>query len=99
MNKASISETKNHLSALLDRVRHGETILIMDRETPIARLEPVVAPGRTEAEGRTARLERAGLLHRGDRAAFKALLASAPPKAQRGGDVLQALLQERADNR
>lgn len=99
MNKATISETKNHLSALLDRVRHGETILIMDRDTPIARLEPVVARGRTDADGRTARLERAGLLRRGDRAALKAVLSTAPPKALRGGDVLDALLRERAENR
>ncbi|OGQ22162.1 MAG: hypothetical protein A2138_18275 [Deltaproteobacteria bacterium RBG_16_71_12] len=99
MNKASISETKNRLSALLDRVRHGETILIMDRETPVARLEPVVAHGREQVDGRVARLERAGLLRRGNAASIKAVLASGPPKAHRGGDVLDALLRERAENR
>ena len=36
MKTATISETKNRLSALLDRVRHGETILITDRERPVA---------------------------------------------------------------
>ena len=39
MKTATISETKNGLSALLDRVRHGESILITDRNQPIARLE------------------------------------------------------------
>ena len=42
MKKASITETKNRLSARCSiRVRHGETVLIMDRGNPVARLEPV----------------------------------------------------------
>jgi prevent-host-death family protein len=53
MKTATISETKNQLSALLDRVRHGETILITDRSQPVARLEPVVsASGAGPDEGR-----------------------------------------------
>ena len=49
---ATISETRNRLSALLDRVRHGETILIMDRSRPVVRIQPVVAPDATDTEGR-----------------------------------------------
>ena len=41
MKTATITQTKNGLSALLDRVRHGETIVITDRSRPVARLEPV----------------------------------------------------------
>ena len=48
MTSASISYAKNHLSALLDRVRQGETVLILDRNRPVARLEPVAAPGLNE---------------------------------------------------
>jgi len=36
MRRTSISETKNQLSALIDRVRNGERILITDRNRPVA---------------------------------------------------------------
>ena len=41
MKKASISYAKAHLSALLKRVREGQTVLITDRGMPVARLEPI----------------------------------------------------------
>jgi prevent-host-death family protein len=44
MRRASITEAKNNLSALIDRVRRGETVLICDRNRPVARLQPV-GPG------------------------------------------------------
>ena len=99
MKIATISHTKNHLSALLDRVRQGETILIMDRDRPVARLEPVVAALGTDAEGRLGRLERAGLLRRGRGSAAKELLAEPPPRPKKGADVLRVLLAEREEGR
>ncbi len=98
MKRATISETKNHLSALIDRVRHGDTVLIVDRDQPVARLEPVVAPEATDAEGRLQRLERAGLLRRGRGGADPEILR-APPKPRGGGDILRALLEEREGSR
>lgn len=44
MQRTSITEAKNNLSALIDRVRQGETVLICDRNRPVARLQPV-GPG------------------------------------------------------
>ena len=41
MIRANISELRNGLSAYLRRVRRGETVLILDRSVPIARLTPV----------------------------------------------------------
>ena len=41
MKRATITETKNGLSRLLDEVRRGETILITERKVPVARIEPV----------------------------------------------------------
>jgi prevent-host-death family protein len=58
----SISRAKNELSALLDRVRAGERIVITDRGVPVAVLEPVLSHG--DAAGRLERLARAGLLRR-----------------------------------
>lgn len=40
MNQAKIAELKTNLSAYLSRVRNGETIVVCDRSTPIARLVP-----------------------------------------------------------
>ena len=63
MKTATITEAKNRLSALIDRVRSGESILILDRGVPVARLEPVAAfPDPT---GRLRRLERAGVIRVG----------------------------------
>ena len=36
MKTATLTETKNQLSALIDQVRHGETILILDRGRAVA---------------------------------------------------------------
>ena len=49
MHRASVTEAKNNLSALLDRVRRGESVLILDRRRPVARLEPI-GPGDTTGD-------------------------------------------------
>jgi prevent-host-death family protein len=97
---ATISETKNSLSALLDRVRHGESVLITDRSRPIARLEPVAgsaAPG--PDEGRLARLERAGIIRRARRARLDDIARVPAPAAEAGADILNVLLAERRGGR
>ena len=43
MHRTSITEAKNNLSALIDRVRRGESVLICDRNRPVARLQPIGA--------------------------------------------------------
>ena len=49
MQTASITEAKNNLSKLLKKVRHGQSILILDRNVPVARLEPL-ASGSPESD-------------------------------------------------
>ena len=99
MKVATISQTKNQLSALLDRVRHGETILIVDRDRPVARLEPVVTAEEGDEDGRLSRLERAGLIRRGGGSMGREVLKKRPPKALKGGDILEALLTDREEGR
>jgi antitoxin (DNA-binding transcriptional repressor) of toxin-antitoxin stability system len=41
MRRVMTSDLKAHLSAYLTAVRGGETIIVCDRKTPIARLEPI----------------------------------------------------------
>jgi prevent-host-death family protein len=93
VKRATITETKNQLSAVLDQVRAGETVLILDRGRPVARIEPVGA-----AEGGDAllgRLERAGLLRRARARIRRRFLDDPPPAAARGASALEALLEER----
>jgi prevent-host-death family protein len=40
MRRAQIAELKTHLSRYLAAVRMGETVIVCDRRTPIARLVP-----------------------------------------------------------
>jgi len=41
MLSATISDTKNRLSELLVQVQSGETLIILDRKTPVARVERI----------------------------------------------------------
>ncbi|MGQ9636027.1 MAG: type II toxin-antitoxin system Phd/YefM family antitoxin [Bryobacteraceae bacterium] len=101
MKIATISETKNRLSSLIDRVRHGESVIIVDRNRPVARLEPVVADEKADPDGRLMRLERAGFLRRGRASAARRnrILRVPPPKPLKGGDILKALLADREQSR
>lgn len=81
-------------------VRHGETILIMDRNKPVARLEPVLTGESGDSEGRLARLERAGIIRRPTKSGpLTSIVNSSPPSPEPGVSVLQALLEERSEGR
>jgi prevent-host-death family protein len=98
MKKATLTETKNNLSALVDQVRHGETILILDRGRPVARLESVLGE-EDDPEGRLARLERQGVLRRASAPLPRDLLMTTPPRPSGGASALEALLAERRESR
>jgi antitoxin (DNA-binding transcriptional repressor) of toxin-antitoxin stability system len=97
MSTATVSEAKNRLSALIDRVRHGDSVLILDRGVPVARLEAVTGAG--DPSGQLRRLERAGTVRPGSGAAPLDLLRSAPPPLPAGASAVGALLDERASGR
>ncbi len=99
MKTATISEAKNNLSALLDRVRAGETVLILDRETPVARLEPIRSATEAGQEARLGKLEREGKIRRGSGAPSPMVLRSLPARPASGADLLKALLDEREEGR
>lgn len=95
MEKATISQIKNHLSAYLKKVRAGESVLILERDQPIARLERVA--GNAYPQDKLARLERDGLVRRSQQPVPIELLRTRAPKSKRS--VLQALLEERSEGR
>jgi prevent-host-death family protein len=95
MEKATISELKNKLSAYLKKVRSGATVLIYDRDQPIATLQGVAASATPNEH--LIRMERAGLIRRAQRPVPLKLLRAAPPRAKRS--VVQALIDERREGR
>ena len=98
MKRASITEVKNGLSALLDQVKAGETIVITDRGIPVARIVSDVGADDND-DGRVARLLRDGVATtRGGPSPLERILRPFPAGSQLGG-VLEALLEERRAGR
>jgi len=96
MEKATISQLKNSLSAYLKKVRAGQSVLILDRNEPVAVLERIDTDERPE--GRLTRLEQAGVIRRSRTARpLDALSATRPPKPKRS--VVAALIDERREGR
>ena len=98
MKKASISEAKNNLSALIDGLKGGGPVLIVDRGRPVARLEPVVGPEMSDQD-RLARLVREGLVRPGRSLVPRSIIDEPPPSLESGLSVLDALLEERREGR
>ena len=95
----SISEAKNRLSAFIDKVKRGDTVVITDRGRPVAQLESVARDQPVDEEGRLARLERNGLIKRGKQTPPTQMMRDPPPSLRDGVDILQVLLDERAEDR
>lgn len=93
MRSATVSQAKNGLSALLDQVKAGESILITDRGVPVARLEPVATSH--DPAGRRERLTRAGLVKPGDGAIPTAFYAGPTARMPRGRSQVASVLDER----
>lgn len=97
MIRASVSYAKNHLSALLGQVKGGESIIITDRDRPIAQMIPIdrhrLGPDLEE-------LSRLGLVRLpvGEPMSLREIQAN---RVETGGSagVLDALLDERRDGR
>jgi prevent-host-death family protein len=99
MQTVTITESKNQFSALIDRVRQGETILILDRKVPVARLGPA-QPIPADGDAATvSQLERCGLLRRGSGVLPAGFLDRRLPRLARGASAVGALLQEREEGR
>lgn len=94
MEKASVSQLKDHLSAYLKKVRAGRSILIVDRDVPIATLERIQG---ARHDDRLTRLEKAGILRRSERPLDVAALREPGPRVRQG--VLEALIHDRDEER
>lgn len=95
MISVSISSLKNRLSHFLRHVKKGETIIIMDRDKPIAEILPF-SQSKENQEGDLAVLESQGLIRRGDPSKLKTWK---PSLQKKNVGVLDALLKERKEGR
>ena len=99
MKKASITEAKNQLSALIAGLKSGSPVLIVDRGRPVARLEPVMGGPDCDPDGRLARLIRDGIVRPRRAGPHRALFADQPPRPNAGASVVGALVEERREGR
>jgi antitoxin (DNA-binding transcriptional repressor) of toxin-antitoxin stability system len=95
VQKATISQLKKGLSAYPRMVRAGETVLVFDRDCPVACLGPVSGP--EGVDERLLRLQAAGLVRLPERPVPFDLLSSPPPRAGHG--MLEALIEDRSEDR
>lgn len=99
MKRANISTTKNNLSKFIDEVRAGQSILIVDRDTPVARLEPV---GKCQGSNEPlAELERNGIVNIPQKPFDVTGFLNRPTRVRlsRGESVTDAILEEREAGR
>ncbi len=99
MKKASITKAKNGLSALIDSVKAGASVLITDRGRPVARLEPVGTATETADQARLARLIRDAVVRPGRAKLPKSFFTRELPRLKGDASVVEALLEERREGR
>jgi len=95
MERVTISEVKSRLSAYLKKVRAGETILILDRNRPVAKLEPVTT--KDDPTGHLDDLVRTGALRRATKPSSTKWLREEPPTSRKS--IVDTLLEERREGR
>lgn len=96
MHISNIATTKNRFSHLIDLVKQGETIVITERNKPVATLQPVSQSFPADLEA----LHASGLLKPpGQTLDIAAFLAAPRPSCPQGKSLTLAVLEEREDGR
>lgn len=96
MLQSTISHSKSAFSSLIDQVRAGETVMITDRDVPVAMLTPIPRQQYSGIEI-LADFERQGIIKRAKITGERAL-DDVPARTPLKG-VLAALLEERREGR
>lgn len=99
MKTTTISQLKSGLCAILKRIEAGESILIVNRDRPVARLEPMTNVDFVDEEDRLLHLEQNGVIRRASKSPDVALLELPIPKPIGGAGLLEALIEEREQGR
>lgn len=100
MITTNVTDVKARLSELLRRVAEGESVLILHRGRPVARIEPAVAGDLSADDAeRVERLAALGLVRLPSRPADAGLLDGPRVTTVDGSSILQAFLDDRASDR
>ena len=94
MKRVSVTDLKNRLSEFLRLVKKGETIEILERNVPIARIEGIRAESRSTNEY-IEELTRRGILSRPKGKADLSFLKRPPIPCK--VDVVKILMEDRED--
>jgi antitoxin (DNA-binding transcriptional repressor) of toxin-antitoxin stability system len=84
---------------LIDGLKGGAPVLIVDRGRPVARLEPVTGLQEHAEDGPLLRLVRDGLVRPRRRAVPRTLFKTEPPRAGSGASAVDLLIEERREGR
>jgi antitoxin (DNA-binding transcriptional repressor) of toxin-antitoxin stability system len=97
MKNAKISELRDGLSDYLARVRRGETVIVYDRDTPIARIEPIARSEEAGVPDWVVEAEKRGILSPPRKRRHPPL--PPPVKTKKPARLVEALLEERRSGR
>lgn len=95
MERITVTQLRSDLDGYLEKVRTGESFLVLDHGRPIARLNCM--DGQSRFDNRLTRLESEGLVRRAVRPFPRELIEKPPPEP--GKSVLEGLIQERREGR
>lgn len=98
MKSVSVSEAKRGLTALLDEVRRGETVLITHHGKPVARLEPYQTLGLADDEAAAALVRRGVVRPPRTRLDVEKFLARPLPRIGEGLSASEIVVEERDDS-
>ena len=95
MKSAKIADLKNNLSRYLEHVKAGGSVMVLERDRPVAQIVPLSGSRgrRAGVDARLARLERRGIIRRGTGGLPDWLGQRRPPRLR--GSVLKDILAER----
>jgi prevent-host-death family protein len=96
MRTVTIAELKNKLSTYITYAKAGETVIIRDRNTPVAQLVPLPPPddGMSDEERE---LVAAGIMRLGERPRDISRLWKMPEAKVEGNSAIQAILDDREE--
>jgi antitoxin (DNA-binding transcriptional repressor) of toxin-antitoxin stability system len=97
MATTSVSDLKNNLSAWLRKVRAGQSVVVLDRDVPIARIERIESVG--SVSERLARLQAQGQVRPPVRPLSVKQLRAVVKDCPRVSGLLEALLDNRSEER
>ena len=98
MRTVNIAELKNRLSTYITYAKAGETVIIRDRNTPVAQLVPI-PPSNVDLTEEERSLVADGIIRLGRRPRDMTRLWNMPEAKVEGNAGTQAILDEREEGR